>query len=139
MKYDKINNCIHSSILATNIKRWNKLSNKFHFGDLEKNEQVIILFEAFNFIKCKMDENLYPILKLFINLDTMILNKYYYLIILSLELGQVKMLDCIITILGNAPLIKTINETYAEFINPNEKDITGLKLCRKYKNYISKK
>jgi hypothetical protein len=139
MKYDKINNRIHSSILATNIKRWNKLSNKFHFGDLEKNEEIIILFEAFNFIKCKLDKNLYPIIELFFDLDTIISNDYYYLTILSLELGQVKMLDSIIKILGYVKIVKIINEVYPEFIKLNDKNITGMKLCRKYKNYITKK
>jgi hypothetical protein len=137
MKYDKINNCIYSSILATNIKRWNKLSSKFHFGDLEKNEQIIILFEAFNFIKCKMDKKLYPILKLFFDFNTIISNDYYYLTILSLELGQVKMLDSVTKILGYVKIVKIINEIYPDFINPNEKNITGMNLCRRYKNYIT--
>lgn len=139
MKYDKINNCIFSNILATNIKRWNKLSSKFHFGDLEKNEEIIILFEAFNFIKCKMDKSLHPIIELFYDFNTIISNDYYYLTIHSLELGQVKMLDSIIKILGYEKIVKIINEIYPEIINQNDKNITGMKLCRKYKNYITKK
>ena len=139
MKYDKINNCIHSNILATNINRWNKLSNKIITCSLfDNNEQVIFLFEAFNFIKCKMYKNLYPIIELFFDFNSIISNNYYYLTILSLELGQVKMLDSITKILGYVPLVKIINETYPNFINPNEQNITGLKLCRRYKNYITK-
>jgi Leucine-rich repeat (LRR) protein len=37
MKYDKFDDSTHSQILITNIKRWNKISNKFHFGNSEKN------------------------------------------------------------------------------------------------------
>ena len=137
MKYDKLNDCVHSSILAVNIKRWNKISNKFHFENLEKNKQIIILFEAFNCIKCKMDEKLYPILKLFYDFNTMMLTDFSYLIILSLELGQVKMLDCITKISGYKKLAQIINEQYPEFLN-NEIRISGLKLCKKYKIYINK-
>ena len=135
MKYDKFSDCFHSSILATNIKRWNKISNKFHFENLEKNKQIFILFEAFNCIKCKMDEKLYPILELFVDLNAMILSDFSYLIVLSLELGQGKMLDCISKILGYKKLAQLINEQCPEFLN-NEIRIIGHKLCKKYKNYI---
>jgi len=137
MKYDKLNDCFHSNILLTNIKRWDKISNKFHFENLEKNKQIFILFEAFNCIKCKMDEKLYPILELFYDLNTIILSDYAYLIILSLELGQAKMLDCICKIIGYQKLSQVIQDQYPEFIN-NEIQISGIKLCKKYKNYINK-
>jgi hypothetical protein len=49
------------------------------------------------------------------------------------------MLDSIIKILGYVKIVKIINEVYPEFIKLNDKNITGMKLCRKYKNYITKK
>ncbi len=47
MKSEKYTDHTHSQILITNIKRWEKISNKFHFGNTEKNKKIYLLFEAF--------------------------------------------------------------------------------------------
>lgn len=132
MKLDKLNDCFHSSILAINIKRWNKMSNKFHFGNSKKYEQIMFLFDGFNCVKNKMDNKLYPILELFRDFDAMIVSEFENLIMRSLELGQCKMLDCINKIIGYTKIVKIINEQYSEFINDRDNNTCGYKLCKRY-------
>jgi len=133
MKYDKFNDCSHSNILMTNIKRWNKIGNKFHFGESEKHKTINILFEGFASVKSRLDTNLFPILKLFKEWDFITSNDYSYLSLLSFELGQIKMLDCIGRIIGNEQIFQFINNTYPNFITSSDKKTSFVKLCKKFK------
>lgn len=133
MRYDKFEDCFHSKILMTNIKRWNKISSKFHFGDSEKYKTINILFEGFNSVKSKTDSNLFPILKLFKDWEFIICDDYSYLSLLCFELGQIKMLDCISKIIGKENIFKYINNTYPNFITNSDKTTCFLKLYKKFK------
>lgn len=133
MKNGKHDENIHSPILLTNIKRWNKISNKFHFGDSSKYKNLIILFEAYCCVKRKLNKNLDPILNLFIDIDELILTEYVHLFIISLQLEQHKMLDSIIQILGDKKIFKLLDNFYPKLTNGRDKNTSGLKLCKRYK------
>lgn len=133
MENEEFDECFHSSILLTNIKRWNKISNKFHFGNSEKYKNIIVLFDAYCCIKRKFDKNLYPILELFNEIDSLIITDYIQLIPLCLELGQNKMLDAITTIIGDKKMFKIINDFYPKFTDNADKNTHGMKLCKRYR------
>ena len=133
MKNGKHDENIHSPILLTNIKRWNKISNKFHFGDSSKYKNLIILFEAYCCVKRKLNKNLDPILNLFIDIDELLLTEYVHLFIISLQLEQHKMLDSIIQILGDKKTFKLLDNFYPKLTNDRDKNTSGLKLCKRYK------
>lgn len=136
MKYDKINDCYHSNILMTNIKRWKTISTMFNFSDPDKYKEII-LFEGFSSVKKKMYKNSESLLKLFKNIDTLVYSDFENLIILSLEQGHIKMLDCICKIVGHEKIISTIEKIYTDILPNNLKNISFLKLHRKYKKYYS--
>jgi hypothetical protein len=133
MENEKFDECFHSSILLTNIKRWSKISNKFHFGNSEKYNNIITLFDAYCCIKRKFDKNLYPIIELFNNVNNLIITDYIQLIPFCLELGQNKMLDAIITIMGDRKTFKLVNNFFPEFTDNGDKNTHGKKLCKRYK------
>lgn len=107
MKMEKLNDNTSSILLMTNIKRWNKLSNKFSFEQTESqsnstqmqtlvnselvnekniNTKVFELFEIFHNIKKKLNPKHEHILKLFKNIDIIFIdnwndNKFEYEII----------------------------------------------------------
>jgi hypothetical protein len=118
--------------LLTNIKRWNKISNKFHFGNGEKYKCVNIIFDAYCCIKRKSDIKLYPIIELFFNVENIVYGDYAQLIILSLELGQNKMLDSIIKIIGDKKTFKTIDDFYPNLTDNVDRNTSGIKLCKRY-------
>jgi len=136
MENEEFNECFHSSILSSNIKRWSKISNKFHFGDCTKYKNVIIIFDAFCCIKRKCDEKLYPILELFEDVRAMIVTDFIELFSLSLELRQNKMLDCLIKIMGDEKAFKLINDFCPGLTSARDKNTSGMKLCKKYEQHI---
>jgi len=135
MENEEYDECSHSNILFDNIKRWSKISNKFHFGDSSKYKSIILLFGAFCCVKRKCDEKLYPILELFDDVRGMILTDYIHLFSLSLELGQNKMLDCLMSIVGQEKAFKLINEFCPDLTSARDKKISGRKLYKKYLTY----
>jgi hypothetical protein len=132
MENEDYDECIHSSILLTNIKRWKKISNKFHFGNCEKYTNVINLFDAFCCVKRKIDKKLYPILDLFTDVNNLIVSNYIRLIPLCLELGQNKMLDAIIKNIGYKRTFKIIEDFYPNLTNNGDKNTQGLKICKRF-------
>ena len=133
MKYDKFDNCEHSSILLKNMKRWKVISDKFHFGDTNKNKIIYTLFEAFNSAKVKLDRNLFPILELFKNTVEIILNNYLELTLLSFEFNQAKILDCIERIVGKDYIFELIKTNFPNLCLTNRDKYTSyLKLYKKY-------
>jgi hypothetical protein len=136
MQNEKLTDCVHSGILLTNIKRWNKISNKFHFGDATRYKNITTIFDAYYCVKKKMDKQLYPLLELFNNVESLILSEYVGLLGLSIKLGQNKVLDSVIKISGDKAL-KLINELYPGLIDSGDKNTSGLKLCKKYNKMIS--
>ena len=132
MQNEEFNECFHSAVLLTNIKRWNKISNKFHFGDSTKNKHISIIFDAYCCAKRKLSKNLNPIFELFNDIEGMIISEYVHLLSLSLELGQNKMLDSIVKIIGDKKAFELINELYPKLTNNMDKNTSGLKLCKRY-------
>jgi hypothetical protein len=98
-------------------------------GELNR---VMILFEGFWCVNKKMDKKLYPILDIFRNVDNLSVDDYEKIIILSLELNQVKMIDCIIKLLGHQIVFEIIDKKYPDFIIFNDIKTCGKKLCRRY-------
>jgi hypothetical protein len=136
MQNEKFDECFHSSILQTNIKRWKKISNKFHFVDSPKYKNIMIIFDAYCCVKKKMDKKLFSILELFNDVDKLMLSNYVQLLKLSLELGQNKILDSIIKIFGGKALI-SIDEFYPGLVSCGDKNTSGMKLCKRYKHLVS--
>lgn len=132
MHYDIYNDYSYSNILMTNMKRWEKISNKFHFGNSQKNKVIYSLFEAYNCIKLKRSPILYSILELFKDLDVLFLNEFRHLIYLSFNLGQIKMLNTIEEIVGTQKVYDCIKNNYPE-LGLIDSDYTYLKLYKKYK------
>lgn len=134
MKNDIYNDYSYSNILMTNMKRWEKISNKFHFGNSQTNKVIYSLFEAYNCIKLKTDPMLYSILELFKDLDVLFLNNFNDLIYLSFDLGQIKMLKTIEQIIGKEKVYECIKNNYSELeLIDSNYTTTYLKLYRKYK------
>lgn len=134
MKNDIYTDYSYSNILMTNMKRWEKIANKFHFGNSQTNKIIYSLFEAYNCIKLKIDPQLFSILELFKDLDVLFLNNFNHLIYLSFDLGQIKMLKTIEQIIGKQKVYDCIKNNYSELgLNDRDYTTTYLKLYRKYK------
>jgi hypothetical protein len=133
MKYDMVKNNTYSNILLKNIKRWREISNKFHFGDSDKNRIIYILFEGFAHIKNKLNDKLFPILELFRDIETLILNDYKEIIFLSFKFGQFKILNCITQIIGRHKVFECIKTDFDELKLTNKNiNTTYMKLYKKY-------
>lgn len=134
MQNDIYTDYSYSNILMTNMKRWEKISNKFHFGNSQTNKIIYSLFEAYNCIKLKTDPQLFSILELFKDLDVLFLNNFNHLIYLSFDLGQIKMLKTIEQIIGKQKVYDCIKNDYSELgLNDRDYITTYLKLYKKYK------
>lgn len=133
MRYDDFENKNFSNILLKNIKRWKEISNKFHFGDSDKNKKIYMLFEAFNCVKSKEDEKLFIILEIFQDLYFLLCDDYDEMICTSFELGQIKVLECIENIIGKEKILDCLNKQFvnSNFTN-NDYKISYLKLYKKY-------
>lgn len=59
----QINSNYHDQILISNIKRWDKISNKYKFRSSEKYNKIILLFYIYNDIKRDTDSNYFHIIK----------------------------------------------------------------------------
>lgn len=133
MQNDEFNSYKYSNILMNNMRRWEKISNKFHFGNSQNNKMIHILFGAFNCIKLKMDKKFFPILELFRELENMFLDNFSYLIYLSLNLGQIKMLETIEKIITREKVFINIKKDFPELvIADNNSKISYFKLYRYY-------
>jgi hypothetical protein len=119
MKYDRFDEYSYSNILLKNMNRWRDISTKFYFGDSNKNKIIYILFDAFNCIKIKLDTKLFPILKLFNNVEYMISTDFRELISNSFQFRQIKMLNSVEQIIGRE---KVFNNIKNEFNNLNLTD-----------------
>lgn len=133
MQNDIVSDYTHSNILLTNMRRWEKISNKFHFGDSQNNKTIYLLFEAYNCIKLKLNSNLYPLLELFRKLDIMFLDNFNDLIYLSFNLGQFKMLKTIELIIGKEKIYNNIKKNFPT-LSIIEKDY-NISYQKLYKNY----
>jgi hypothetical protein len=137
MENEKNNETHHSSILMTNIKRWKKISNKFHFENSENNEYINILFEAYICLKKKNDSKLYELLEMFKNIKKLITDDCINLCILSLKLGQCKVIDLIIKIIGDEKVFEELNKLYPELTDEKDYYTSGKKLYKRYKKLYS--
>lgn len=134
MKYDDFDNCIHSDILATNIKRWNKISGKFNLENNTKNKIIFDLYDAFNNIKCKCDETLYPILEVFSNFNDLFHDNIAHLTTLGVQYGQVKLLETIANIVGYNILYNNIVNVFPKLYTKFDKKTSCLKICKRFNN-----
>jgi hypothetical protein len=120
MKYEKFSDNTHSQILITNINRWNKISNKFHFGNSEKNKKIYLLLDAFYNIKKKSNPDYNYILKLFHNLELMYINNFQLLIVYAFENGLVRVLEFIEQIIGYNQVIAYVLQAFPEISLTNQ-------------------
>ena len=118
----------HDAILIVNIKRWNKLSNKYNFNNKDMYDIRIILFNIFYTLK----ENgvLKEELELMKNFNKIFLNfNYDDFIIYSLTFNKPKILELLKTI-DPIKLKKDINRLYPNLkFNINSKMV---KNCQEY-------
>jgi len=133
MKLEKTNVNTHSQILITNIRRWNKISNKFHFGYSEKNKKVYALFEAFYNIKKKFNSEFTHILELFKNIDQLLLDNLKTLSYLAFKNGFIRVLEIIENIIGYEILLDYIKKDFELVtISSVDKNTRWDKLYKRY-------
>lgn len=143
MKYENIDSYYASNILMTNIKRWNKICQKFNFDDsndkdifINEIDKIMIFFQSFVCIKLKKDKSLHPIIVLFKNIDKILAkDNYFQLFETSIKLHQSKMLDAILKSADPETFVMIVNEKYPNLIKGT--NISGLKLNKRFVKYFS--
>jgi hypothetical protein len=143
MKYENIDSYYASNILMTNIKRWNKICQKFNFDGTDEKEifinefnKIMLFFKSFLCIKLKKDKDLLPIVILFKNIDKIIAkDNYFQLFETSIKLYQSKMLDAILKSADPETFIMIVNNKYPNLITAI--NISGLKLNKRFVKYFS--
>ncbi len=148
MKFEKLNENKDSLLLMTNIKRWNKISNKFHFEQSGINKKIIGLFEAYHHIKKRFNPEPEYILKLFKNIDQIFINKYdeekselklgelgKELIIKSFSNGLIRILEIIESVIGHDLILDCIRNNFPEVsIKSSDKYTSWIKLYKRYQS-----
>ena len=121
----------HDLILISNIKRWNKISEKFSFTNNVKYSKILLIFMINLEIK-KVEENN----SFFNDLNNIIENNSFDpIIIYGLNKEKHKILELLKSI-PDYDLIKDIKRLYPDFII--RKDIKMLKLCGDFRNFRKK-
>ena len=134
MKYEKVNENTSSLILMVNIKRWNKISDKFHFGNSNINKKIYSLFEAFNNIKSKKKPEHYQLLEQFRNIDNFEKDNYKQLIVTCFINGLTKVLHCIESIIGYDKVLDYIEANIPQLVLTNKDNlISWEKLYKRYR------
>lgn len=117
------------SILITNIKRWNRISEKFNFIKSSQHSTILTLFMVFLELK-KLDQ--YDFLLTLPPVDVMIeTNNFDQIIQYSIENEKSKMLELMKQI-ENYDIVDRINKLYPEL--KCNKNIRFVKICNEYKN-----
>lgn len=139
MKYEKINDNTSSLILMANIKRWNKICNKFHFGYSDANKRIYSLFEAFNNIKSKRKPEHHQLLEQFRDISNLEKDNYEKLTITCFINGLFKGLYCIESIIGYDQMLDYIEYNLPQLIlTTRDNQISWEKLYKKYNNIPKK-
>jgi hypothetical protein len=117
------------SILMTNIKRWNRISEKFNFIQSGKHSTILTLFMIYLEFK-KAD--LYDFLSKLPSLDILIeQNKFDDILKYSLENDKPKILELLKQI-QTYNVVEKINSLYPEL--KCNKNIRFVKICNEYKS-----
>ena len=121
------------SILMTNIKRWNRISEKFNFIQSSRHSTILTLFIVYLEFK---KANRYDFLLTLPSIDTLIeQNNFDEFIKYSLENDKPKILE-LLKQLPNYNLVEKINFLYPEL--KCNKNIRFVKICNEYKSIKSK-
>jgi hypothetical protein len=121
------------SILMTNIKRWNRISEKFNFIQSSRHSTILTLFIVYLEFK---KANRYDFLLTLPSIDTLIeQNNFDEFIKYSLENDKPKILELLKQI-PNYNLVEKINFLYPEL--KCNKNIRFVKICNEYKSIKSK-
>ena len=132
IKYSK-SNYHNDSILMTNIKRWNRISEKFNFIQSGKHSNILTLFMIYLEFK---KANRYDFLLTLPSIDTLIeQNNFDKFIQYSLENDKPKILELLKQV-SNYNLVEKINLLYPEL--KCDKNIRFVKICNEYKSIKSK-
>jgi hypothetical protein len=139
MLYENKDDCFHSTILLTNIKRWNKLSVNFKIYSgigSSSTHTTYIMFDSYCCIKKKLEKRLEPVIEIYKKINDINNIKIYHislLLVYGLQLGQDKLLDAIISIIGEEKALSIIDCYYQNFIKHTDKYVSGRKLCKRFR------
>lgn len=133
IKYSKSTSYHNDSILMTNIKRWNRISEKFNLVQSSQHSTILTLFMIYLEFK-KLDR--YDFLLALPSIDILIENNNFdEFLKFSLENDKPKILELLKDI-QNYNIVEKINVLYPEL--KCNKNIRFVKICNEYKSIKSK-
>jgi len=119
----------YDELLVTNIKRWNRISEKFNFNKSSKHSTILILFMIFLEIK---NSNRYDVLQSLPSIELIIENNNFdQIIYYSIENDKPSILELLKKI-ENYDVVERINTHYPML--KCTKNIRFVKICNMYKN-----
>jgi len=121
----QINSNYHDQIFISNIKRWDKISNKYKFRNSEKYNKIILLFYIYNEIKQDTDSNYFHMIKSIDYINAT--NDFDSIIEYAVKLNKSKILEKLRLIPGHN-IINDIKRLYPNLTIQDE-NIKMNKLC----------
>lgn len=121
----QINSNYHDQIFISNIKRWDKISNKYKFRTSEKYNKIILLFYIYNEIKQDTDSNYFHMIKSIDYINAT--NDFDSIIEYAVKLNKSKILEKLRLIPGHN-VINDIKRLYPNLTIQDE-NIKMNKLC----------
>ena len=131
-KNEKSDNYIHSDILFSNIKRWNKISNIFYPESSINKTDIYYLFCIYHHIKKKYKNKFNNILNLFKNINSLYENEFELLVYYGFKFNIINILLNIENIIGYNKVIKHIINNFNIKIENKHKKISYIKLIKLY-------
>jgi hypothetical protein len=121
----QINSNYHDQILISNIKRWDKISNKYKFRKSEKYNKIILLFYIYNEIKQDTNSNYFYLIKSIDYVNAT--NDFDNIIEYAIKFNKSKILENLRLITGHN-IINDIKRLYPN-LNFQYENIKMNKLC----------
>lgn len=117
----------YDEILLTNIKRWNKISNRFNFNQSKEHNKIFLIFLIY--FELKKDTNAHEFLSNLDPIDELIkMNNFSEIIIFAVQNDKTKILE-LLKELPNFDLFLELNKIYP-VISPTAKKTKMFKIVQ---------